>query len=68
MSTYTSKHAESDRCTDCDRCGRDRPANPERFAIVASDTTDATIAYEKTLLCRECWQHARDDLRRSITR
>lgn len=65
MSTYTS-NTETDRRTDCDRCGRDRPADPERFAIVASDFTDGTAAYEKVLLCADCWRQQRDDLRRCV--
>jgi len=57
---------DNDRCIDCDRCGRDRPANLKRFAIVVSDFTDGTAAYEKILLCKDCWQTTRDDLRRCI--
>jgi hypothetical protein len=51
---------------DCDRCGRARPANPERFTITASDFTGATADYERALLCVECWRQYRDDLRRCI--
>ena len=50
----------------CDRCGRDRPANTERFTVTASDFTDATADYEEALLCAECWRKFRDDLRRCI--
>ena len=48
---------------DCDSCGRDRPADPERFAVTASDFTDGTADFEKALLCRECWRAFRDGLR-----
>jgi hypothetical protein len=67
-----SKNATTDSPTDgqtseqtreCDRCGRDRPTNPERFTIKASDYSDSTVAYEKALLCGECWRHFRDELR-----
>lgn len=49
---------------DCDRCGRDRPTNPERFTVTATDFTDATADFEKALLCGECWRQFRDRIRR----
>jgi hypothetical protein len=66
--TSLDRHAESDRSRtiECDRCGQERPANPERFVVTASDFTDATADYERTLLCGECWRHVRDRLRRSF--
>jgi len=51
---------------DCERCGRDRPANTKRFTVTASDFTDSTADFEKVLLCAECWRQTRDDLRRGI--
>lgn len=51
---------------ECDRCGRDRPANTERFTVTASDFTAATADYEQALLCGECWREFRDDLRRCV--
>lgn len=51
---------------DCDRCGRDRPTNTERFTVTASDFSASTAAYERVLLCGDCWQNARDVLRRSF--
>jgi hypothetical protein len=50
----------------CERCGRDRPTNTERFSVTVSDFTDATADFEKALLCGECWREFRDDLRRCI--
>jgi hypothetical protein len=52
------------RTAECDRCGQDRPANPERFVVTASDFSDATADYERALLCGECWRHVHDELRR----
>ena len=51
---------------DCDRCGRDRPTNIERFTVTASNFSAGTAAYERVLLCGDCWQNARDELRRSF--
>jgi hypothetical protein len=51
---------------ECDRCGRPRPTDPERFTITASDFTDATADFERALLCVECWRQYRDDLRRCV--
>lgn len=67
-----SKHATPPRTTgeqhdeqtrDCDRCGRDRPASPQRFTITASDETGG---YERAFLCGECWQEFRDEIRRCL--
>jgi hypothetical protein len=58
--------SEGSRRIECDRCGQKRPANPERFVVTASDFTDSTADYERTLLCGECWRHVRDRLRRSF--
>lgn len=59
----TDNHAHE---RDCDRCGRARPTNPERFTVTASDFTDATADFERALLCVECWRQYRDDLRRTV--
>jgi len=56
----------TEQTRECDRCGRDRPANTKRFTVTASDFTDATADFEKALLCGECWREFRDDLRRCI--
>jgi hypothetical protein len=66
MSETTANAANDEQHRDCERCGRDRPTDTERFAITASDFSDSTAAYEKALLCRDCWQNARDELRRSF--
>lgn len=67
QTTTSSTDAQAaEQTTDCQRCGRDRPANPERFTITASDFTDATADYEKTLLCRECWERVRGEIRRCV--
>lgn len=50
----------------CERCGRDRPTNTERFTVTLSDYSASTAAHDKVLLCRECWQRQRDELRRSL--
>jgi hypothetical protein len=47
----------------CDRCGKNRPPNPERFQLVVSDRTDATADYETLYLCVGCWRQQRDDIR-----
>ena len=65
--TTTPRHDEpstTEQTRDCDRCGRDRPADPERFSVTASDFTDSTADFEQALLCGECWRSVRDDLRR----
>lgn len=49
---------------DCDRCGRNRPANPRRYTVTASDFTDATADFERAHLCAPCWRHFRDEIRR----
>ena len=66
MSGTTADATDDEQRRDCDRCGRDRPTNTERFTITASDFSASTAAYERVLLCRDCWQNARDDLRRSF--
>lgn len=50
--------------TDCERCGAERPANPQRFTITLSDFTDASAAVEKLFLCRQCWERERERARR----
>ena len=35
----------TEQTRDCDRCGRDRPANTERFTVTASDFTGATADF-----------------------
>ena len=66
MSETTVNAARDEQQRDCERCGRARPTNPERFAVTASDFSDSTAAFEKVLLCGECWQQQRDELRRSL--
>jgi hypothetical protein len=56
----------TEQTRECDRCGRDRPANTERFTVTVSDFTDATADYERAYLCADCWRKFRDDLRRCI--
>jgi hypothetical protein len=60
--TIGAKAVDQDR--DCDRCGRDRPADPRRFTVTATDQTDRTTDFEKVLLCPHCWRDIREDLRR----
>ena len=60
------ENQSTNRRIDCDRCGRDRPADPERFSITVSDFTDGTAAYMKVLLCVECWRQQRANLRRCL--
>lgn len=57
---------DGEQTRDCDRCGRDRPQDPDRFTITASDYSESTVAYERALLCVECWRHFRDQLRRCV--
>jgi len=54
------------RGRECDRCGRERPADPERLAVTVSDHADSTISYEKVLLCWQCWDHIKGELRRCV--
>lgn len=61
---HSTSNAEAAR--DCDRCGRDRPDNPNRFSVKMSDFTDATADYETALLCATCYRHVRDEIRRSF--
>ena len=49
---------------ECDRCGRDRPANDERLRMTVSDVTDGSISQEQALLCAGCWFTAREEFRR----
>ena len=62
---YDPTAVESDGQTrDCEHCGRDRPVDTQRYVLTIQDHTDATAAYERTLLCKSCWKKARDTLRR----
>lgn len=61
-----SREQNGEQRRNCERCGRSRPTNTERFTVTASDFSDSTVAYEKTLLCGECWRHVRDEIRRCI--
>lgn len=59
----TTATAQNDKkIRTCERCGRERPANTERFAVTASDFTDATADFERALLCEECWRQFRDEI------
>ena len=66
MSETSIEATGDEQRRDCDRCGRDRPTNVERFTVTASDFSAGTAAYERVLLCGDCWQNARDELRRSF--
>jgi len=61
----TNRHSAS-RTRPCDRCGRERPRNPERLSVTATDHADSTLAYEKYLLCSRCWDHIKSELRRCL--
>ena len=65
-STNPTSARSDEQTRDCDRCGRDRPTSIERFTVTASDFSAGTAAYERVLLCGDCWQNARDELRRSF--
>lgn len=66
MAHATTKTQSDEQQRNCERCGRTRPTNTERFTVTLSDFSDSTAAYEKALLCGECWQQVRDELRRSL--
>jgi len=61
-----SDNGQNERKRDCERCGRDRPRDPDRFTITVSDFSESTVAYERAFLCVDCWRYFRDQLRRSI--
>jgi hypothetical protein len=58
------KSTDGESTTNCDRCGRDRPHDPQRLTITFSDRTDATLQDERLFVCKECWSMLRDSGRR----
>jgi len=50
----------------CDRCGGERPADPDRLTITFDDRHDGTLAREEQLVCLDCWFAVRDIARRCV--
>jgi len=62
---YDPTTGESDEQTrDCEHCGRSRPLDTRRYVMTVQDYTDGAADYERSLLCRACWNHARETLRK----
>lgn len=60
---YDAKDVE-EQTLECEHCGCDRPLDTRRFVLTVQDHTDATADFDRTLLCRSCWNNARNTLRR----
>lgn len=64
--TESDAMQENKHLSDCERCGRNRAPGRQRHTVTFEDRTDATIDFEKTRLCGECYEHVRGVVRRSL--
>jgi len=56
----------ADPTTNCDRCGRRRPADPRRLTVTFTDHTDATLRDDRVFVCGDCFHRLQDLAKRCL--